>query len=189
MWDYSLLSVNKGLVDQFKKYARISGIIFIILGIIGIVYPLVMSATTLFFVAALMLLLGVISGWMTWITNKEDWAGWLKTFLLVLVSMLMLFYPMEGIATLGLLFAVYFFFDAFASAMLAFSLKPLKGWGWWLVNSIASLVIGVIFLVGWPFTSLFLVGLLVGISLLLDGLALLIGSIMISKAEKTAEAE
>ena len=49
----------------------------------------------------------------------------------------------------------------------------------WLFNAITSLVLGILFVIGWPTSSLFLIGLFVGISLLFDGLALLLGSAFI----------
>ena len=190
MWNWNStlspeMNINKNLVDNFKKYAKISGILFIIFGIAGIFFPSFMSFTTLAFVSYLMLLAGISGAWLTMASNKKDWAGWLKSFLLIVVSLLMLFYPMEGIAALGLLFAIYFFTDAFAGFGLAFSLKPQKIWLMWLFNAITSLVLGVIFLIGWPFSSLFMVGLLVGISLLFDGIALLSGGILLEDVDDT----
>jgi uncharacterized membrane protein HdeD (DUF308 family) len=49
----------------------------------------------------------------------------------------------------------------------------MRGWIWTLINGIISLVLAVIFLASWPFGSVWLVGLLVGVSLIIDGLALL----------------
>jgi len=188
MWNWNSalspeMNINKNLVDNFKKYAKISGILFIILGIAGIFFPYFMSFTTLAFVSYLMLFAGISGAWLTMASNKKDWAGWLKSFLLIVVSLLMLFYPMQGIAALGLLLAIYFFTDAFAGFGLAFSLKPQKIWLMWLLNAITSLVLGVIFLIGWPFSSLFIVGLLVGISLLFDGIALLSGGILLEDVD------
>ncbi|WP_221899616.1 hypothetical protein [Bathymodiolus platifrons methanotrophic gill symbiont] len=42
-----------------------------------------------------------------------------------------------------------------------------------LLNGLLSLLLGVIVLVGWPLSSAWLVGLLIGISFLFDGIALL----------------
>jgi len=178
------MNINKELVSSFKKYAKISGIIFIILGFIGIIFPTFMTMSTEIFVSYLMLFAGISSAWMTWVSNRKDWAGWLKSFALILVASFMLFYPMEGVATLGLLFAIYFFTDAFAGFGLAFSLKPQKIWWMWLINAITSLALGVIFLIDWPFSSLFMVGLFVGISLLFDGIALLSGGVFMDEVEK-----
>ena len=178
------MNINKNLVDSFKKYSKIGGTLFIILGIIGIVFPIVMSLTTLAFVSYLMIAAGLFSGWLTWQSNKEDWAGWLKSFILALTGVFMIIYPTLGIATLGLLFAIYFFMDAFAGFGLAYSLKPQKVWLLWLFNAITSLILGILFVIGWPFSSMYLVGLLVGISLFFDGIALLTGGVMVDKMEK-----
>ncbi len=191
-WNENLnieMNINKNLVDSFKKYSKIGGTLFIILGIIGIVFPIVMSLTTLAFVSYLMIAAGLFSGWLTWQSNKEDWAGWLKSFILVLTGVFMIIYPTLGIATLGLLFAIYFFMDAFASFGLAYSLKPQKIWWLWLFNAITSLILGVLFVIGWPFSSIYLVGLLVGVSLFFDGIALLTGGMMVDKVEKDEKVE
>ena len=74
-WNSSLnveMNINKNLVDNFKKYAKISGTIFILLGLAGIIYPAFMSLTTLAFVSYLMIFAGIMAGWMTWTSNKND---------------------------------------------------------------------------------------------------------------------
>ncbi len=185
-WNENLnieMALNKSLVESFKKYSKVGGILFIILGILGIIFPTLMSLTTLAFVAYLMIIGGFFSGWLTWKSNKEDWAGWLKSFILLLTGLLMIFYPMIGVASLGLLLSVYFFMDAFAGFWLAFSLRPQKIWIFWLINAITSLILAIIFIVGWPFSSLYLVGLFVGISLLFDGIVLLTGGFYVDKKE------
>ena len=186
-WNENLnleMNINKNIVDSFKKYSKIGGVLFILLGVIGIAFPMVMSLTTLAFVSYLMIIAGFFSGWLTWQSNKEDWAGWLKSFVLALTGLFMIIYPTIGVATLGMLFAIYFFMDAFAGFGLAFSLKPQKIWWLWLFNAITSLVLGALFVAGWPLSSMFLVGLLVGISLFFDGIALLTGGMVINKMEK-----
>ena len=169
------MNINKNLVDNFKKHAKISGTLFIIFGLAGILFPGLMSLTTVLLVAYLMLFAGVSAGILTYKSNREDWMGWLKSFVLVLSSLFILFYPIQGAAALGLVFAVYFFTDAFAGFSLAFSLRPQKVWLVWLFNAITSLALGVLFVIGWPMSSLLLIGILVGISLLFDGIALLLG--------------
>jgi uncharacterized membrane protein HdeD (DUF308 family) len=168
-------NLNKNLVDNFKKHAKISGSVFVLLGAAGIFFPQFLSITTVMLVAYLMLFAGVSAGILTYKSNREDWVGWLKSFILVLASFFILYYPMQGAAALGLVFAIYFFTDAFASFSLALSLRPHKMWLVWLFNALTSIALGVLFVVGWPMSSLFLIGILVGISLLFDGVSLLLG--------------
>ena len=169
------MNINKNLVDNFKKHAKIGGTLLVLFGIAGILFPSFMSLTTVLLVAYLMLFAGVSVGVLTYKSNREDWMGWLKIFVLVLSSLFLLLYPVQGAAALGLVFAIYFFTDAFASFSLAFSLRPQKIWLVWLFNAITSLALGVLFVIGWPMSSLLLIGILVGISLLFDGIALLLG--------------
>ena len=190
MWNWNSkvnaeININQNLIDNFKKYAKISGSVFVLLGLAGIIFPEFMSLTTLAFVTYLMLFAGFFAAWLTYTSNKEDWAGWLKSVLLIGTSLLLMFYPVQGVATLGLLFSFYFLMDAFSSFGLAFSLKPQKVWVFWLINAISSLILGVLFIIGWPLSSLYLVGLFVGISLLFDGIALLAGGKFIDDLEKS----
>jgi uncharacterized membrane protein HdeD (DUF308 family) len=99
--------------------------------------------------------------------------GWLKAFVLVVTALMLIFKPLPGIAAVGLLLSIYFLFDSFGNMAMAFAMRPAKGWWMWLLNGIFSIVLAVIFLVGWPFSSLYLVGLFVGISLFIDGVVLL----------------
>ncbi len=173
------MNINKNLVDNFKKHARISGTLFVLFGATGILFPEFMSVTTVMLVAYLMMFAGITSGVLTYKSNKEDWVGWLKSFTLVLSSFILLYYPVQGAAALGLVFAIYFFTDAFAGFSLALSLRPEKIWLVWLFNAVTSLALGLLFVIGWPASSLFLIGILVGISLLFDGIALLLGAAFI----------
>jgi len=170
--------MEEELFEKFSKYSKIAGIVFIILGAVGIIEPVFMTMATVTFVAWLMMFAGFIAGYFTYVSDKSDYLGWLKSFVLIAISALMIFYPMSGVGTVGLLLAIYFFMDSFAGFSLAMNMRPAKGWIWWFINAIFSMLIGILFIVGWPFTSLYLIGLLVGFSLFFDGFALLItGSI------------
>jgi len=170
---YSLLLNNKELLEKFSRSSKIYGIIFLLLGILGIVFPYIMSITTAMMYAWLLVFSAFMIGAHTWQTNRKDWLGWLKTIIFLLVGILMLMNPLSAVGAMGILFAMYFFMDAFASIALAFELKPEKMWWMSLLNGILSFIIGVYFIIGWPISSMFLVGFLVGISLLFDGIVLL----------------
>ncbi|HFB54037.1 MAG TPA: hypothetical protein ENJ67_04825, partial [Sulfurimonas autotrophica] len=62
-------------------------------------------------------------------------------------------------------------------------LRPQKIWLVWFFNAITSLALGVLFVIGWPTSSLFLIGILVGVSLLFDGIALLLGGAFVQDVD------
>jgi len=174
-WQDNLLQSDKDVLEKFRKYAKITGVIFVILGLVGIIFPLVLSIATVSLASYLMILGGFISGYFTWKADKEDWLGWLKSLILLVMGLFILYYPINGIAAIGLIMVFYFFMDAFAGFALAFSIRPNKLWWIWLFNAFISLVLGTVFMVGWPFSSTYLVGLFIGISLFFDGISLLVG--------------
>ena len=186
MWNYSILrlDIDSDLIKKIKKYAKISGTILTLLGLIGIIFPTFLSIATEVLVSYLMLLAGVGSAGLTWMGNRKDWAAWLKSFVLIGVALWMILNPLHGVATLGLIFSFYFFTDAFAGFGVALSLRPDKVWWVWFFNALTSFVLGVVFIVGWPFSSLYLIGLFVGVSLLFDGIALLMGGAMLPEDKK-----
>jgi len=173
---------DPGELEKFSRYTKIYGVIFIILGLVGIFFPGLMSITTAIFFGWLLLFSGFLVGLQTWQVNKKDWLGWLKFLLFVVTGALLIINPLPGIIALGIIFAAYFFVDAFTNFMLAMKLRPAANWWIALLNSVLSLALGIIFFMAIPnpIKTLWLVGLLVGISLLLDGVAL----VMLARAAK-----
>lgn len=170
----NLKNTEFDFLQKFSKNSKITGIIFIILGLVGIFFPVFMSLTSAIFFGWILLFSGFIAGYLTYNTNRGDWLGWLKAFVLVFFGGLTIVNPVPGIAALGILFAIYFAMDAFASFALAGSLKGQSG-NWVIVlNGVISLVLSFLFIIDWPHGSMLYVGLFVGISLFFDGIMLLI---------------
>ncbi len=185
MWKYPLeKNMGEELVNKFSKHAKIAGSIFLILGVIGILWPVVMTLATVTFVSWLLLFAGIMAGWFTYLSDKEDYTGWLKSVILVGVSLFMIFYPLSGVGTVGLLLAIYFFMDAYASFSIGMNMRPHKGSFFWIINAIFSILLGVLFTLGWPMTSMYLIGLFVGFSLFFDGISLLITGSIFKKMSK-----
>jgi len=163
-------------LEVFKKNAKTVGVILMVIGFVGAMFPVAASLTTVVFVAWLLLLSGFLTAYFTYKSDRSDWRGWLKSLIFLGVGVYMLVSPLGGIATLGLLFSIYFFMDAFSGFMMMASFYPHKGWGIWALNAVLSLVMAMVFVIGWPHTSVLLIGLLVGFSLFFDGLALVMGA-------------
>jgi len=156
-----------------RKAVIIVSIILLLAGVIGIALPQFMSMAIAWFIGWLLLAAGVFVLFITWFGFRERWIVWLKPFILIIVGLLILFNPIAGAAALGLMLGVYFLLDGFAGVGFAWELRPSRGWGWLMLNGLLSLALAAIFIIGWPFTTAWLVGFLVGISLFIDGLTLL----------------
>jgi len=168
-----LKSSQIDILNKFSKNSKTAGIVFIILGVFGMVFPMFMSITSAIFFGWILLFSGFMASYHTLNTNKKDIFGWLKSFVLIFFGAITIINPMPGIATLGILFAIYFAMDAIASFALAFSIKGTPRWWIILLNAIVSVILSFLFISSWPFGSLYYVGLFIGISLFFDGIMLL----------------
>lgn len=178
------IDIKNEVVKRFGSYSLFIGILLTILGAVGIVLPELMSLATEVLLAWLLLVGGLFWAMHTFKFNRRSVMDWLKPVLLIVSGILMVFYPVSGVASVGLLMAIYLLMDSFSSFVLAQSLHPAKGWGWMAFNGVMSAVLAGLFLIGWPSTSLWLVGLYVGISLFFDGTALIFIGWMIKKQDQ-----
>jgi uncharacterized membrane protein HdeD (DUF308 family) len=101
--------------------------------------------------------------------------------------MLLVARPGMGLATLTLLLGCYLLVDGIAHALLAFHVRPAKGWGWMLVSALVGVVLGFLLLKEWPLSGLWAIGTLVGINLLFAGFSIIsVGSAARSMAKQLA---
>ncbi len=162
------------LIKSFKTRSIIAGVLLLLAGLVGIFFPGITSLTLSLFIGWLLIIGGTLNGYYTFKSYNTQWIAWIKPILLVLLGVLLLVYPFTGVAAIGLLLIIYFFMDGFAGILFGLEFRPIKGWAWMLLNGIISILIGILFLIGWPFSSIWLVGLLVGISLFIDGVTMMI---------------
>jgi uncharacterized membrane protein HdeD (DUF308 family) len=104
-------------------------------------------------------------------TRHRHGFGWklLSGIVTLLLGLSLLFFPVAGIASLALLIGAFVFAGGVVRLILAFKLRPQKGWGWVLFDALLSIVIGGLIAYGWPATSLAFIGLLTGFWLLFTG--------------------
>ena len=170
----TLILSNTDILNKFGKYSVITGVLLMLVGIAGMVVPVMMSLQVAVFTAVFMLFGGFFWASHTFTYARNSVMDWFKPIILILVATMILLSPEKGVAALGLFLAFYLMLDAFGSFSIAQAYYPAKGWVWMLVNGIVSVLLSLFFILGWPQSSLWLVGLFVAVSLFLDGLVLVI---------------
>jgi uncharacterized membrane protein HdeD (DUF308 family) len=98
------------------------------------------------------------------------------------------FNPLSGAVAVTLLIASVFLVEGVFESVLAMQLRPAEGWTWMLVSGLISAVAGVLISLELLGTSLFLLGILVGVSFLSSGIASMILSRAVKRATETAGA-
>ena len=83
---------------------------------------------------------------------------------------------MQGVLTLTILLAAFLLVEGFFKIIHAFQMKPAPNWMWLLVSGVASVILGVMIWGEFPESSAFIIGLLVGIYFLINGLTMVMFS-------------
>ena len=135
-------------------------------------FPVFSTLAVTLFVGWLLILAGVVSVFTAFsIRGSGPFFGVLLFgFLAVGAGAFMVTRPVGGevviTLTLGLLFMLQGSFEMY----FAFEMRPSSGWAWMLLSALASIVLSLAILVGWPQTSLITLGILIGVNFISSGL-------------------
>lgn len=108
----------------------------------------------------------------------------LAGLLSLVVGALFIFRPLFGLASVTLLLAGYFFASGLFRCLTSL-VDRYSGWGWDFFSGAVSVVLGVILVAQWPQSSLWLVGVLVAIELVIHG-AMIMGMALTLRREQRA---
>src|SRR5215467_5433836 len=148
------------------------GILTALLGVLFIAYPLFGATATTVFVGSILIIAGVfdIIQALRVHTVGAFFARLLLGVVYVFGGVVLLLHPLWGVAVLTVVLGVMLLFEAGATAVLAFQVKPVSGWGWLLVDAAITALLGFLILAHWPASSIWAIGTLVGVALLIRGI-------------------
>jgi uncharacterized membrane protein HdeD (DUF308 family) len=146
------------------------GVILIIGGTVAIAYPFVAAATMVIVLGTILIICGVTT------IVGAFWAGRWSAFLVqlligilyVVTGMVITDAPAETTAALTLLIASFLIIVGVFRIVAALT-ERFAQWGWALANGIVSLMAGIIIYRTFPVSALWIIGLLVGLELIFNG--------------------
>lgn len=160
---------------QFEKL-RMPGWFFIVLGFACMAWPTVATIALEQLIAWLLVFSG-ISGLIFWRGfggGRIGLAGFAMAGLVLVLGLILLFQPIAGARTLTMILAVVFLVEGLLGITFALALRGQSaGWVWTLLSALSTLVLAVLIIMGWPSTSVWVIGVLFGLNLLTTGAALL----------------
>jgi uncharacterized membrane protein HdeD (DUF308 family) len=103
----------------------------------------------------------------------RKWRGFalhlLGGVLYAVAGVLALLYPFPSVVALTLFLAGLLLADGILRTILSSAMRPQEGWGWFLAGGIASIVLGLMLIFGFPSTAVWAIGLLLGVNLIFGG--------------------
>jgi uncharacterized membrane protein HdeD (DUF308 family) len=158
-------------------------VLMIVAGILAIASPLAAGIAVNIVVAWLLVFSGCVHLVFSW--NARSGGGFLWELLVgilyIFIGVYLLMHPVAGLISLTIALAIYLFLEAILEFVLGFTLRPLPGTGWLIFDGIVTLILAVMVWRTWPTSAPWLIGTLVGISMLFSGTARL----MVSLAART----
>ncbi len=152
------------------------GAISLIGGILAFANPFAATMTAAMLAAWTFVLFGVLQ--IVQAFSVRGWGGFLWALLMgvlmLAVGVSIIMKPAAGIVSLTVLVAIIFLVLGVVKIMYAFAFRPLSGWGWVLFSGLVSLVLGVMILADMPWAAATILGILLAVELLSNGIFLLL---------------
>jgi uncharacterized membrane protein HdeD (DUF308 family) len=145
----------------------------IVAGILAIVVPPAAGITVVLVVAWLLIFSGATHLVFAWHTRTTGGFVWelLLSALYIVVGVYALMHPVAGLASLTLFLAGYLFAKGVLELVLSFRIRPMPGSTWMLLDGVVSLILAVMIWRTWPSSTEWVIGTLVGISMLFSGVS------------------
>jgi uncharacterized membrane protein HdeD (DUF308 family) len=147
------------------------GIVYAIAGFIALGSVMMATAASVLIVGVMMIVAGVAE-----IINAFQCKGWGRFLIWALLGVLYIVAgfitfenPLLAAVVLTLLLGASLVASGIMRIILAFSMKREQPWIWVLLSSIITLLLGVLILARWPVSSVYVLGIFLGIDLVMAG--------------------
>ncbi len=171
-----------------RGWLLVLGIVYVILGWVAIGYPMAATMAIEMVLGYILLVGGAIS-----VVGSFFSGNWKSLVLILLSGILYIFVGFflitnmkEGIITLTLLLAAFLLVEGFFKIIHSLQVKPAQNWIWLLISGVASIILAAMIWAEFPQSSVFVIGLLVGIYFLINGFSLILFSFALKDAGSTA---
>ena len=148
------------------------GVVYLITGIVALGSVVLATVATVFIVGVMMLIAGAAQ-----VINAFQIKTWGKFLLWLLLGVLYIIAgfvtfenPLFAAVFLTLLLGVSLVASGIMRIILGFGMRQTMPWGWVVFSGVITLLLGLIILAHWPVSSLYVLGLLLGIDLICAGI-------------------
>ena len=146
-----------------------------LLGILSIVLPRASGMTVGVLVGILLLVAGVMRTTFAWIATS--WGSMFRRFttgvLAIVAGGVMIFQPETGLDVITMVAMVFFIADGVTQILISLRLPPGTERIWVITSGVLSSLLGVLIWRQWPVSGEIAVGILAGVKLIMDGIAMI----------------
>ncbi len=174
-------------VEMVRKASTVStlwGVLLIVFGMVAVGLPLLAAVAVNALVAWLIILAGIVHLMLAFRAHGAGSRIWkaLVGIAYVCFGVYLIWRPLLGVASLTLLLASLFLIEGVLDIVLYVKMRPIHGSIWVLIDGMVTLALGLLIYMQWPSSSAWAIGTLVGISMIISGVARVMMSLMVRKA-------
>jgi uncharacterized membrane protein HdeD (DUF308 family) len=173
----NLQSKMSAAVREHWKAFLFEGILLVVLGLAAIILPPLAGLAVTIFLGWMFLISGIAGLFVTFWARQMPgfWWSLISAALAVVVGLILLARPVQGVLTLTIVVGAYFLAEGVTSIMYALEHRRelSERWSWMLFAGVLDILIAAMIIAGLPGSAEWAVGLLVGINLLFGGASLI----------------
>jgi uncharacterized membrane protein HdeD (DUF308 family) len=164
----------RATVKRNSLWYLLEGVLLVIAGVVALVYPYLASVALVFLLGWILIVSGVLQG--VALIGARDaphfWLQLISAVLAILIGLLLLRNPDAGLLIMTVLLIVFFIVEGVSKVIFALNIRPFVGWGWVLISGIVGILLGAYLWANMPLSSELVLGVLLGIQLIVEGVAL-----------------
>ena len=152
------------------------GLGLIILGVLAMGFAVLTTISTMIFFGILMVMAAAMH--VVAAIRAQEWQHsvlWgLGALLYLLAGVGVIVNPILASTMMTLLVAAGLMVAGVVRIWMSFHVRPGEGWGYMALAGVLTAVLGVLIAIGWPVDSLWMIGTLIGIQIVIEGWAMLV---------------
>jgi len=170
-------------VRQATSWSIVLSVLMIVTGILAIGLPMIAGIALTAIVGWLLIFSAALHLAFAWRGGRTGAVVWeiLLGVAYGAIGFYILANPVAGLASLTFAVAIYLFVEGVLEFILSFQLRPAPGAGWLLLDGIVTIALAVMIWSTWPSSAAWVIGTLVGISMLFSGITRLMLSMAVRR--------
>ncbi|MBT8140812.1 MAG: hypothetical protein HKN88_09015 [Gammaproteobacteria bacterium] len=164
--------VDSGIASPPWRWLLNLGIAFVVSGLVAIAIPQFVTYALNTIFGVLLFIIGIsTAAYALWSRSfSHDFWPWLSSAIFILCGVLLIFNPKIGAVSITLIIALFLLISGIGKIGMAGIVRPDKTWNWIFVSGVIDLVLCTLIFMNMNQVSAWLLGILLGISLCVQGL-------------------
>ena len=161
-------------IRRYSLWFVIQGGLMILAGVFAFIFPLLVSSAAFGLVGWLLIISGIVQG-ISLIGGRHMphfWVQLVSVALTLIIGLMFLRNPGQGLFTLTMLLIVYFLAEGISKVIFALTIRPFPNWHWILLSGLIAFIAAIFSWSKLPVTAIWILCPFLGIVLISEGAAL-----------------